>query len=84
MQMTDLDLIKDVEQHVGFVINRLTCDGNIYADKIHLENAYGAKAALGVAFKLLRESLKRADDSEKTFEAVRDNMDSFDTDDWND
>ncbi len=82
--MTDLDLIKDAEQHVGFVINRLTCDGNIYADKIDLGTAYGAKAALAVAFKILRESLKRADETDKTFESVQSNMESFNTEDWND
>ena len=82
--MTDLQLIENLEQHAGFIINRLTCDGNIYADKINLEQAYGAKHALCVAFALLRQSLKRLDNADKTFEKSRDNMDSFNTEDWND
>ena len=82
--MTDLQLIENLEQHAGFVINRLTCDGNIYADKIHLGMAYDAQHDLVKAFTWLRECLKGLDDSEKTYDAVSKSMESFDTGDWDD
>lgn len=82
--MTDLELIQDLEQHAGFVTDRLTCDGNIYADKIHLGMAYDARHELSLAFKKLRESMKCLDDGEKTWSAAVKSMDSFNTEDWND
>jgi hypothetical protein len=82
--MSDLELIQNLEQHAGFVMNRLTCDGNIYADKIYLGMAYDAGHELAMGFKRLRESLKRLDDVEKTGEAVTKSMDSFNTEDWSD
>lgn len=82
--MTDLDLIKDLEQHAGFVIDRLTCDGNVYADEVDLNMAYGAKSSLAVCFNMLRQSLKKIDASEKTFEKARSSMNSFNISDWSD
>lgn len=82
--MTDLELIQNLEQHAGFVINRLTCDGNIYANKINLNAAYGADHWLMEAFVMLRHSLSSIDEAEKAPKAVRNSMDSFDTGDWND
>ena len=82
--MTDLELIQELEQHAGFVMNRLTCDGNIYADKIYLGMAYDGGHELAMGFKSLRESLKHLDDAEKTGDAVLKSMDNFNTEDWND
>lgn len=82
--MTDLELIQNLEQHAGFVINRLTCDGNIYANRIKLTEAYGAADALTVAFSILRASLTGIDEAQATYGAARDSMDSFNTEDWND
>lgn len=82
--MTDLELIENLEQHAGFVMNRLTCDGNIYAGKIDLGMAYDASHELAIGFKRLRTSLRCLDATEKTGQAVIKSMDSFNTEDWND
>lgn len=82
--MTDLEMIKDLERHAGFVMNRLTCDGNIYAQTIKLSVAYDAGYELSLAFLNLRKALTRISDDEKTAVAVRMNMNNFNADDWND
>ena len=80
--MTDLQLIQRLEQHAGFVIHRLTCDGNIYANAVDLDAAYQAAEDLSISFMCLREALKKIPDTEKTVGAVADNMDKFNIEDW--
>ncbi len=60
--MTDLQMIEKIERHIGFVINRLTCDGNIYAQKIKLKQAYVALDKLGEGCLLLRHALVGMED----------------------
>lgn len=80
--MTDLELIQDLEQHAGFVIHRLTCDGNIYANAVDLDAAYEAANDLVISFWCLRDVLEKIDASEKTKGAVKDSMAKFKIDDW--
>lgn len=82
--MTDLDLIKRLEQHAGFVLNRLTCDGNIYAGVITLTTAYDSQAMLRDAFTVLRNSLTNIELSDKSKIDVIENMNKFDVDEWQD
>lgn len=82
--MTDLDLIKNLEEHAGFVLNRLTCDGNIYANAINLGCASKAQNVLIDAFINLRKALKKISREETTADSVILSMQSFDINDWQD
>jgi len=82
--MTDLELIRKLEQHAGFVIHRLTCDGNIYAQQVNLPDAYIAALELVNAFTLLRKAMHSIERSQKYEQAVQSNMHSFDIGDWDD
>jgi hypothetical protein len=80
--MRDLQLIQRLEQHVGFVIHRLTCDGNIYANAVDLEAANEAAEDLLISFWCLREALRKIPSKEKTKEAVHLSMSRFNVKDW--
>jgi len=83
--MTDLELIQNLEQHAGFVMNRLTCDGNIYARRIQLKDAYTAYEAMILAFVALRKSLLPDLPPEQvTAETVVSSVNDFNTEDWSD
>lgn len=82
--MTDLDLIKNLEQHAGFVMNRLTCDGNIYAHAVDLNGLNRMHAELCVTFAHLRKCLNNIKPEDLSRVAIMQNMDSFDIKDWND
>lgn len=81
--MSDLDLIKDLEQHAGFVLNRLTCDGNIYAQRISLGDASKAHNLFIESFVALRKSLRpHLSPEQVTGEAAVSSMDDFDAESW--
>lgn len=82
--MTDLDLIKKLEQNFGFVFNRLTCDGNIYAKKIKLHDANRVFGEFVMAFAHLRGCLVDISPGELSRAEIAKNIDSFDIDEWND
>lgn len=82
--MTSLHFIQDLENHAGFVIDRLTCDGNVYACKINLGAAYDARAALAKAFLALRKSVIGIEEKYLTLEAVSTSIDDFNSEDWDD
>lgn len=84
LNMTDLEMIKQLEQHAGFVLNRLTCDGNVYAKAINLELCNRVFAEFCSVFAHLRGCLTNINPDELSRAEVAKSIDSFDTTDWQD
>jgi hypothetical protein len=82
--MTDLDLIKNLEQHAGFTLHRLGCDGNIYAKAVDLDAINHSRVELCMAFARLRRALTNIKPEELSRVGIMKSMDSFNIEDWND
>ena len=78
---TDLQMIEMLERHIGFLYNRLTCDGNIYAQKIKLSQAHIAFNALANGCLLMRHALVGEEDN-ATKENVQKMLNSYDNKDY--
>jgi len=82
MNNNDLELISRLEQHAGFVLNRLECDGNILADAVDLDHLHRGIAMLATSFAYLREAMKQDGTKSVSRAAIMKNMDKFNVKDW--
>ena len=82
ININDLDLISRLEQHAGFVLNRLECDGNILAGAVDLDHLHRGIATLATSFAYLREAMRQNGAKSFARADVMRNMDKFTAKDW--
>jgi len=77
----NLELVKRLEQHAGFVLNRLESDGNIYTGTVDINWVAHVKFELCLTLARLRLAISN-DYKNISGSAVMQNMEAFVADEW--
>lgn len=78
--MNDLELIKRLERHIGFVYHRLNCDGNYYAFRVDGETLCQGLNKLGEGCQLMRQGMKGITETDR--EHIKSSINSFDDEEF--